>query len=69
MPEKIESQGDDNKHCPTNEQSKICENDLLNYQGACYFQFSSTPIGRYDFNRGWEYGFGSCIEEMEKKFK
>ena len=69
MPEKITTYMSQNKHIPTDTQVKICDENFREYYLACP---SNSKMNQYDFNRGWEYGFGSAIDQarlVEKRLQ
>jgi hypothetical protein len=51
----IPSYGDPIKHMPTDEQAEICKGAYLHYAKQV-----SKP-DEYDFNRGFEFGYGACL--------
>ena len=50
------------KHQPNKEQVELQKEDRLDYSRKCP-DIRRLPIQEYDFNRGWEYGFGSAIDQ------
>ena len=54
----IPSEGDRLKHRPTDEQSELCKGAYQHYARQVP---SRDTLNEYDFNRGFEFGYGACL--------
>lgn len=64
LPKYIPSPGDRLKHMPTEQEETWQTDDLKHYDAQC-----SSAIKKYDFSRGWEFGFGTALLVMESRIK
>lgn len=57
----IPSEGDRFKHRPTDEQAELCRGAYQHYARQVP---NKNTLNEYDFNRGFEFGYGACLLKL-----